>query len=201
MKKLVPNGTVLIPADAVCTYEGVLFDAYQWQQEMFDGSHRTFENLRRADTVVVFVCIDDQLVLLRDEQPHVGVRMRAPAGRVDYRDASTLNAAKREVKEETGLEFSEWKLIGISKPATKIEHFIYRYVASGLLSEGTQKVDENGERIELLRESFENAKLMLDTEELIFEHGFLSDFSSIDELLAAPEFEGTLVDIPTKVEK
>lgn len=201
MKKLVPNGSILIPPEAVCVYEGVIFDVYQWQQKMFDGNYKTFECLRRPDTVVVFACIDDQLVLLRDEQPHVGVRMRSPAGRIDHRDASTLDAAKREVKEETGLEFSNWKLIGISRPATKIEHFIYRYVASGLVDEGAQSVDKNGERIELLRESFENAKAMLDTEELTFEHRFLSDFHSIDELLAAPEFEGTMVDIPTKVEK
>lgn len=42
-----------IPSHAVKVFSGVIFDVYQWQQELFNGETATFEALRRPSTVVI----------------------------------------------------------------------------------------------------------------------------------------------------
>ncbi len=44
-KRTLPKNAILIPDHATCVFRGMLFDVYQWQQEMFDGSIETFEML------------------------------------------------------------------------------------------------------------------------------------------------------------
>ena len=51
----------IIPDEAEKVFNGVLFDVYQWQQEMYDGSYATFERLRRADTAAVICITDDDM--------------------------------------------------------------------------------------------------------------------------------------------
>ncbi|MFO0971471.1 MAG: hypothetical protein U0520_03950, partial [Candidatus Saccharimonadales bacterium] len=71
MKKVIPIDAKLIPQDAKKVFDGVIFDVFQWQQQMFDGTTETFEMLRRPDTVQV-ICIDEGKVLvLEEEQPHI----------------------------------------------------------------------------------------------------------------------------------
>ncbi len=38
-----------IPPNAKRVFKGIIFDVYQWQQKMFDGSKETFEMLKRAN--------------------------------------------------------------------------------------------------------------------------------------------------------
>lgn len=38
-----------IPTHAQCVFSGVRSEIYQWDQEMYDGSFRTFEMLRFLD--------------------------------------------------------------------------------------------------------------------------------------------------------
>ena len=42
-----------IPKDARCVFKGVIFEVWQWEQKMFDGSMATFERIKRPDTVVI----------------------------------------------------------------------------------------------------------------------------------------------------
>ena len=51
-----PQSKQPIPANAKKVFHGVIFDVYQWEQEMFDGTKEIFEKLKRPDTVVVFPC-------------------------------------------------------------------------------------------------------------------------------------------------
>ena len=43
----------MIPKNAKKKYKGVIFEIFQWQQKMFDGSFSTYEWLNRPDTVEV----------------------------------------------------------------------------------------------------------------------------------------------------
>lgn len=195
MKKVVPDNAVLIPDKASLVFNGVIFDVYQWPQQMFEGPDETFEMLRRADTVTVIGVSGSKILVIDDDQPHTGSRISFPGGRVDPRDGSTLVAAQREMREETGYEFKNWRLIKVWQPHTKLEWFIYLYLAW----DGEKVADAHldpGERITVQLYDFSTVKGMALTKS-----GYLGEskdafeaIHSMDELLALPEFTGTEVD-------
>jgi len=112
MQKIVPNDAILIPDNASRVFEGDLFDVYQWPQTMFDGTTKTFEMLRRPDTVYAIVVDEqDRIAIIEDEQPGRSALLGLPGGRVDYDDATFEIAAQREVREEIGVTCSTWKLL------------------------------------------------------------------------------------------
>ncbi len=43
-----------MPDHARRVFRGEVFDVYQWEQEMFDGSKAVFEKLIRQDTVIIY---------------------------------------------------------------------------------------------------------------------------------------------------
>ena len=104
MKKIVPNNAVLIPDNAQRVFKGVIYDVYQWPQTMFDGSTKTFEMLKRADTVEIIAVHDDKHVDLNEEQPHLPLHYTLPAGRHDVPGETELASmsGRRPGAEETG---------------------------------------------------------------------------------------------------
>lgn len=200
MKKRIPEDANLIPATAERVFEGMLFDVYQWQQEMFDGSSQMYENLRRPDSVAVIGIVDEKILIVKDSQPHKGTHVGFPGGRVDAElDVSTLDAARREMREETGYQFSEWKLIDVLKPESKIEFFVYVYVAFGDYTKSTQQVDVGGEEIAVELLEYSDAVSKLRSRRQIFAETLtLENAGSIEGLLSIPEFTGEEVDIPSK---
>ena len=132
-QRTLPDNAILIPDNASCVFRGVLFDVYQWQQEMFDGSHGTFEMLRRPDTIAVVAIDDDgKIIACHEEQPGGVLRQNhIIAGRVNAEDATVLAAAKRETEEEVGYRFKNWRLLEVHQPISKMEWFIHAFVAWG----------------------------------------------------------------------
>jgi ADP-ribose pyrophosphatase len=122
---------------------------------MFDGSTKTFEMLKRPDTVQVIVLRDSDVLLINDEQPGRTARIHFPGGRADETDESWESAARRELKEETGITCQQWKLINVSQPIIKIEWFTPIFLATAIANEEPQQLDAGGERIELLWEQFD----------------------------------------------
>src|SRR5487761_1525106 len=101
MKKLIPPNAILIPDNATQVFEGQSLDVYQWLQKMCDGSTKTFEMLKRPDTVQIVAIKDGKIVMVDDEQPNRAACVHFPGGILDKDDVSWLAAAKRELVEET----------------------------------------------------------------------------------------------------
>jgi len=143
-----PKSKQPIPNDAKMVFKGVIFDVYQWQQELYDGTKATFEKLKRADTVVVFpVLPDGQIVLTRQEQPGKEPFLGATGGRVDEGE-DILSAAKRELLEESGYEAEEFILWDAQHPTSKVDWVVYTFIAKGLKKVSDINPDA-GEKIEL----------------------------------------------------
>jgi len=195
MKKVIPNDAILIPEGASCVFNGHIFDVYQWPQELYDGSEATFEMLKRADTTNV-ICIDeDKIIIIDDEQPNRGSLKTFPGGRIDPEDTDIQTGAAREVLEEIGYSFANWRLIKVEQPIRKIEWFVYLYVAWGKTDQTTPHHDP-GEKITVRPVTFEELKdIVMSGDGYLGESAELfKDLHNVDDLMAIPEFQGKEVD-------
>lgn len=152
MKIQRPKSRAPLPKNAKLVFKGFLFDVYQWQQKMFDGSCKTFEKLKRSDIVNVFPVVDGKIVLTRQEQPGVVPFIGAVGGRLDENEEPE-QAARRELLEETGMKAQELILWDAQQPVEKIDYAIYTFIAKGCKKSAGQNLD-SGERIKLMKVTF-----------------------------------------------
>jgi len=144
-----PKSKQPIPENAERVFKGVIFDVYQWEQEMYDGTKKTFERLKRPDTVSVFPILPNGKILLTDQEQPGGIEfIGAPGGRVDAGEEE-LTAAKRELLEETGYEADEWILWDTRQPVAKIDWVVFTFIAKGLKKVADLHLD-GGEKIKLV---------------------------------------------------
>lgn len=149
-----PKSTQPIPSHATCVFKGAVFDVYQWQQEMYDGSVKLFDRLKRPDTVVVFGVLDDGKILLtRQEQPGKAPYIAAAGGMMDEGE-DVITAARRELLEESGYTADYLKLWKSTQPVGKLEWAVYVLVAKGLKKVADMKLD-GGEKITLMPVTFD----------------------------------------------
>ena len=143
-----------LPEGAQKVFAGIMFDVYQWQQEMFDGTKETFEKVTRDDSVgVLAITEDEHIILTRQQQPGMKSFTSLVGGIVDPGE-DPLVAAKRELLEESGMIAQDWQLWFHSQPSAKIDWNIYQYIARGCKKVQEQVLDA-GEKIELVVLSFE----------------------------------------------
>lgn len=127
---------------------------YQWKQEMFDGTTEIFEKLKRPDTVVVYpVLPDGRIILTEQEQPGKEPFIGATGGRVDEGEG-ILEAAKRELLEESGYKAEKFILWDAQQPIGKIDWAIYTFIAKGLKKVAEINLDA-GEKITLKPVTFD----------------------------------------------
>jgi len=195
MKKIIPQDAVLIPDRAQLVFEGVIYNVFQWPQEQFDGSAATFEMLKRPDTTVVIGVVDDHILVLREEQPHNGHRASFPGGRVDPEDESIQHAAEREMEEETGYSFRNWRLLLVYQPHTKIEWFVHIWLAWDVIEKINTHLDA-GEKITVQTLTLEEVKALVAKKDgyLGEAQGIFEEVTSLEDLLALSEFKGQEVD-------
>jgi len=43
MRNIIPKNARLVPEEAKLVFKGIIYDVYQWEQKMFDGTFSTFE--------------------------------------------------------------------------------------------------------------------------------------------------------------
>jgi 8-oxo-dGTP pyrophosphatase MutT (NUDIX family) len=143
-----PAAKTTKPADAKKVFSGVLFNLYQWPQEMFDGSIATFENLDRCDTVTLIPITEDKkIILTRQEQPRTGVFWSLPGGIMDPGE-TPFKTAKRELMEETGSVSEDWYHFFSSQPSGKIDWASYFFIAKNCKIK-TDPNPDPGEKIEV----------------------------------------------------
>ena len=193
MRTIIPKNAKLLPENAERVFSGQIFDVYQWEQEMFDGTTETFEMLKRADTVKVIAVKDEKIVVLHETQPHHPPFIDIPGGRHDYDSETELQAAQRELLEETGMKFNNWKLLKIDQPHTKMDWFVYFFLATDFESQTKPNLDA-GEKIVVELYDFEQIKSLFDNpKNRYLPKDILEKASSLDNLIDLPEFQGTAV--------
>lgn len=142
-----------IPPGAKRVFQGVIYDVYQWEQKLFDGSTATFEMLKRPDTVQVIVVRGNKILITSEQQPHHNREPGLYGGRVEAGE-KPLAAAKRELLEESGLESNDWELWKSYQPVTRMEWTVYFYIAREPRLVASQKLDP-GEKLEMREVSSE----------------------------------------------
>lgn len=152
-----------IPKQARKVFGGQIFDIYQWEQEMFDGTKEIFEMGKRPDTTQVIATLDGEIVVSKEEQPYKGRFLSLFGGRKEEGEDS-LAAAKRELLEEAGLVSDDWELFKVYEPVSKLEWSIYTYIARNCRKLQEPTLDA-GEKIELVQIDFDEfVKLLSDGE-------------------------------------
>lgn len=115
-----------------------------------DGQQATREYIVHPGAVAVVPLLDDgRIVLVRQYRYPIGrAIVEFPAGKLDAGE-TTLECARRELREETGYTAREWAFAcEIHNAAAYSSESIWIYFARGLV-EGEQKLD-NGEFVEVL---------------------------------------------------
>lgn len=141
-----------IPANAKRVFKGVIFDVYQWEQEMFDGSTAIFEKVKRAPTVEVIAAVGDKILIEKQDQPDRKNNLNLVSGRVESEDI--LAEAKRELLEETGYASDDWALFMKHGNHGKVVHDVYYYIARNCKKVQEPELDA-GEKIETELITFE----------------------------------------------
>lgn len=135
-----------IPKYAKRVFRGVIFEVYRWRQKLFDGSYATFEKLKRSDTVSIVPIADDgKIVVTEESQPTRKSFIGVPGGRIDPGE-KPLQAAQRELFEETGCTARKFILWKITQPYGTILWHVYTYVAKGCKKIAKPSLD-SGEKI------------------------------------------------------
>lgn len=183
-----------IPAHAVRAFKGVIFDVYQWEQELYDGRKTVFEMLRRPSTVMVLATEGDKVLLARQEQPGKAPYYDYLGGRADEGE-EPLETAKRELLEESGMVSDDWELWAVDSFPGKIEWFTFYFIARSCHKVTEPKLD-GGEKVELVRIAFDDFVNTIVTDPSFYDHFTRHDLFSLynpakAEDLAAKLFKGT----------
>lgn len=134
-----------MPDNAHCVFKGKIFEVWQWEQQLFDGTFKTFERLKRADTAQTIAVVGDKILVQDEQQPDSDLFISLPGGQCDDGE-DPLESAKRELHEETGYESDDWELFNEQIPSGKIEWVSHTFIARNCRVTGDPHLDA-GEKI------------------------------------------------------
>lgn len=150
-----PKPKQYAPKNAKKVFKGLIFDVYHWEQKLYDGSFTTFEKIRRKDTAqVIPVTEDNKIILLWQKQSGFKSSVYSVAGGQVDPGESPLEAAKRELLEETGHKAKEMELWFSSQPHVRMDWASYTFIARGCKKVSGLALDP-GEKIKLKYVNFE----------------------------------------------
>ena len=126
-------------------YDGVILHVYKDSVTLPNGKPAGRELIRHVGAVGILPVTDDGRVYIERQYryPLDAVITEIPAGKLDSKAEDRLEAAKRELREETGITADEWTDIGVYYPAAAYsDEKITLYIAKGLHF-GEQKLDDD----------------------------------------------------------
>ena len=157
-----PQSNQPLPLHAKKVFQGRLFEVYQWEQEMYDGTKEIFEKIVRPDTITIIpVTVDKKILITKEEQPGIKPFISFPGGICETRE-DPLVAAQRELVEETGFVSEKWESLDVVQPYTRMDWAIFTFVAKECKKIGDPSLDA-GEKIEVKEITFDDLlSLVLD---------------------------------------
>ena len=126
-------------------YEGKLVKVNRLDVILPDGKEAAREAVRHPGaSAIVPVDAEGNVTLVRQYRaPIAQVLLEIPAGKLDYKGEDRLEAAKRELREETGLTAENWThLTDIVTAPGFCDELISIYLATGLAA-GEDEPDED----------------------------------------------------------
>ena len=126
-------------------FEGFVLHVQKDTIKLPNEKTATRELIRHIGAVCVVPVTDDGKVIVERQfrYPIDSVITEIPAGKLDSKDEDRLHAIKRELREETGYEASEWVDMGVYYPAPAYsDEKINMYLARGL-TKGERRLDED----------------------------------------------------------
>jgi len=143
-----PQSPQPLPQNAIKVFAGKLYDVYQWEQVLFDGSTAIYEKLKGKDVVsVIPVTVDGKIIITHQQQPGSKEYITTAGGRVEEGE-DPLDAIKRELLEETGYQSDQYELWLAFQPSPRIEQAIYVFIAKNCTKIAAQDLDA-GEKVKL----------------------------------------------------
>lgn len=124
-----------------------------------DGSAGTYDRIDSRGAVTVLAIYDDDHVAITRQwiYLHENVQWRLPGGGIDEGDATPLDAAKRELAEETGLRAESWTPMGRINCADSLtNHVAHLFLATGL-TQGAPNLAPCESDLRVLRMPFREA--------------------------------------------
>ena len=116
-------------------YSGPVFDVYSDSVKLYNGTESRRDYLLHRGAVAIVPLTDDGCVIMERQYryPHRRVMYEIPAGKLEAFDTDPLEAAKRELLEETGVTAGDISSLGIYIPSPAIlSEKIHVYLARGL---------------------------------------------------------------------
>ena len=180
MKRPIPNNVKINSLKGEKVFSGERFDVYQWKQKEYDGSEAIYETVKKKDSVCIIPVVGDVIYLVKECHPHwarEGICLIS-GGAEDGEELEA--AARRELQEETGMEFKNFYMVGIEQIGF-IEWFRYVFIATGYLKTKEKKLDP-GEKSEVLKVSFDEFIKLIRTKGFLYQQKFIEDFAVQDKV-------------------
>ena len=137
-------------------FSGVLLNLNEDMVELDDGSIKTREYIKTADaSCCVAIDKDNNIILVKQfRYAHRKELIELPAGKIDLGE-TPIEAAKRELLEETGFASDEWEEMGYFYPATYSTQKLYIFLARNVVKKQDLNLDE-GEFLSVLKVSYDD---------------------------------------------
>ena len=149
-----PRSSQPLPTTAKKVFSGVIFDVWQWEQKMFDGSVQVFEKASRKPSVGILALTPEKKIIVTiQEQPGMSEFVSLVGGVVEDGE-EIVSCAHRELLEETGTVTDDLQLWYSVQPISKIEWPIYFFIAKNCRTVSEINLDA-GEKIRVKHVSFD----------------------------------------------
>ena len=144
-----------IPSSAKIIATTGHYDIWQYPVELPNGGNAIYEMCTRQNAAIILAEQDGKIVFSKQTQRKDETPMFCMLGGMIEKGESPLQAAKRELAEESGLSSTDWEFMGEIKHVNRVSWSDYVFLARNCKTETTQHLDA-GENIELVRTSVSN---------------------------------------------